>query len=746
MLLKSNGCCCRRLLLSSRRVYVGILFYCLACGFAFELTLFHWLCVNGAAGGEYETVTLDCPLFTRGSIAVSDWMQVCHSDDAVAPVWLQSPVEWKVVPKDPTSSRRRARSHAVLHDLEWLRVKPFLDLIDVAVKEWGVEAQNGDSSAPSPLCQTGPDLGSAPPSVGSPSECCEWTWHFPAWSLGYILTGDICVTRSEEGGEAKGGNLSPPNTYWIPLVTERMSTWLDEQLRKTHRSGVRSRIIGAICQACCPDFIGIPENVFEHLGIKPVSLTVVVAPLPRGVKLRLKFVLSSPEGVAVPPTLSLKSLSDDSVVHVHSLNLWVPPCAELDAVHRQGTCCSCQGMRCELASESSFSVSYLLLRGCDGRLPFTCDFPDEVREPNRIPSIWTIEEYRESKPAFYTALQTVNAFISMQYTRHLCYTGGSHRGFPHDDCERFIDEAELGRADSTISQSTHSTAPRALHVTSLLFMAPCIVVFVKLKEGNEEAKTKSDRKLAAVKRLLHLLISRSSHGDEGSLSGDDTESQTILIVAEAPSLPGKARVLMLPMFDISPRQRDRGCSQARAAQHVRQQEEKYTVAVTVVERRLKVRRDPGATVTRGGLHRIRSMAVRLSLQEQLNYTGRYTWEDLVGQLCSTLTHWLKEQSLREGIAILSSDDAEEDSEVATTVGGTKRMLEVCVFYCTSYVHSLQTDSESFEANCRQRIEAGCCESAVASSEFLPIITFFPVLNLAGGVLELVGHTLSAYPK
>ena len=701
--------------------------------------------VDGIAGGEYETVTLDCPLFTRGSIVVSEWKQLCHSDDALAPVWLQSPVQWKVVPKNPVTCTLQDQSTQT-SELKWLelaelRTKPYEDLIYVALNEWGVDVHDEDSDAASSPCRTGPDLRTALPSSCTSNKCCESTGNATTSSLGCIVTGDISVTGSEEGSRIHGDASSPPNKCMINLVRACTRSWLDEQALKIQHNGMAVRIIEVLCQASCASFADIPEEVLDQLHIRPIALTVVVTSLPRGVKLRFRIVLSSPEGLSIPPNLSIKSCTDDSVVHVHSVNLWVPPCAGEGTrpVHRLHVCCSCQGLRCELVSGGLFSVAYLFLRGCDGRLPFTCTFPpDDGLTAFPLRSVPGGISTR--KGALSTVLQAANAFISMQYTRHLCYTGGANRGFHHNDRERlFIQRTEMSRAGSPETGAVESAALCASQMRNPPFMAPCIVVLVVIEEGREGTKTKSDKKLGVVKQLLHSLIARSSRCCDSSSSCDDTARQSILIVAEAPSLPQKARVLLLPMWDISPRLGERDCVQACCTEHM-QQGEKYTVSVTVVERHIKVRNDTETTettVAQGGGNGLHSMVVCFSFQRRPDYIGRHTLEDLVGQLCSTLTEWLCSAHAR---VALSSCGVTEDA----ILRGSELMLELCVFYCPSYLCLLQMDSESFEANCRQRIEAGCRE--IAASKFLPIITFFPVLNLEGGILQVVMHTLAAYSK
>jgi diphthine-ammonia ligase len=50
-------------------------------------------------GGEYESLTLDCPMFTKGRLVLRDWEVVMHSPDAVAPVGILHPKLFVVEPK-----------------------------------------------------------------------------------------------------------------------------------------------------------------------------------------------------------------------------------------------------------------------------------------------------------------------------------------------------------------------------------------------------------------------------------------------------------------------------------------------------------------------------------------------------------------------------------------------------------------------------------------------------------------------
>lgn len=46
------------------------------------------------AGGEYETLTVDCPLFGDQAIHIEEWKQVEHGQDPVAPVCILVPLKW----------------------------------------------------------------------------------------------------------------------------------------------------------------------------------------------------------------------------------------------------------------------------------------------------------------------------------------------------------------------------------------------------------------------------------------------------------------------------------------------------------------------------------------------------------------------------------------------------------------------------------------------------------------------------
>lgn len=65
-------------------------------------------------GGEYETLTLDCPLFPLGRIVLDAWDTVTVSNDALAPVALLHPTAFHVEPKARAGSPGAADSDAAV--------------------------------------------------------------------------------------------------------------------------------------------------------------------------------------------------------------------------------------------------------------------------------------------------------------------------------------------------------------------------------------------------------------------------------------------------------------------------------------------------------------------------------------------------------------------------------------------------------------------------------------------------------
>ncbi|PRW59519.1 diphthine--ammonia ligase isoform X1 [Chlorella sorokiniana] len=94
-------------------------------------------------GGEYESLTLDCPLFTRGRIVLDSWQAVTVSEDSMAPVALLHPTAFHVEPKQPAAGSTAAAAGAAA-----------AEVIEVPPDWWPPVAQ-----------QAGEPAGSAAPSA-----------------------------------------------------------------------------------------------------------------------------------------------------------------------------------------------------------------------------------------------------------------------------------------------------------------------------------------------------------------------------------------------------------------------------------------------------------------------------------------------------------------------------------------------------------------------------------------------------
>ena len=55
-------------------------------------------------GGEYETLTLDCPVFRQASIVLETWQPLLHSEDSVARVGVLHPMQFHLKAKVGTDA------------------------------------------------------------------------------------------------------------------------------------------------------------------------------------------------------------------------------------------------------------------------------------------------------------------------------------------------------------------------------------------------------------------------------------------------------------------------------------------------------------------------------------------------------------------------------------------------------------------------------------------------------------------
>ena len=70
-------------------------------------------------GGEYESLTLDCPLFTHGRIVLDAWEAVSVSEDSMAPVALLHPTAFHVEPRGPALDSGSGDARVVEVPADW---------------------------------------------------------------------------------------------------------------------------------------------------------------------------------------------------------------------------------------------------------------------------------------------------------------------------------------------------------------------------------------------------------------------------------------------------------------------------------------------------------------------------------------------------------------------------------------------------------------------------------------------------
>lgn len=177
-------------------------------------------------GGEYETLTLDCPIFRRGSIALDAWEMKLHSPDSMAPVGILHPLAFHVVPKSNSAPPAPPRS-------AFLCQSP---------------SNPGSTGGPSSHDAAGSGPLPAPPGIGSP-DAAGGLAGSPELGLGSAMTQ---TAGGSEGGASLGSGSGASKDGKSPGNVAR---WLEGPLG-TSESGFRVsqasslRELPSLAQAC----------------------------------------------------------------------------------------------------------------------------------------------------------------------------------------------------------------------------------------------------------------------------------------------------------------------------------------------------------------------------------------------------------------------------------------------------------------------------------------------------------------
>lgn len=672
-----------------------------------------------ASGGEYETLTLDCPLFEKGSIAVSTWREVCQNEDPVAPVCLLSPEQWTVHQKRHASAKVPLACSKKLHAIEHRCFYPYEELVRTAVENWNT-CCNGLSNSP-----TSPVANEQRPEVSRDgSKKCEWSMQVHSSSTGCTLTADVSACSAHEAESERYAASPPaadgPHDLTVELreaVLRAAGQWLDDSRQHYIKD---ASLVQTICQVRHSGLIGVVEELFASRSVPPHPITLVVTPLPQGIMLRFRAILGYSGSSCLPAGFYWKCPADEAVLHVHSLNMWIPPCPVEEAhgeKHRlpRGNCCTCQGVRCEPISVGRASVAHIFLRGCDGRFPHSGMLPDPLCNPSLQDFAGGLEGSPATQQGLHVALQAVSSFLNMQQTLRLCQAGGGSRGLP----------------DSSHELGSESEDPTPFRVPCPF--PSCILGFVNLgnadNSGGTEAEMESGRKLEIVRQLMEGLVARSRE-HAASLGEKQTESQSIVIAAEVSDLPGGAKTLMLPIWEIAPRRGD----MAAATTTLFPTEELQPTGgcketVTILKRRVGAVPNP-ETPLFGGSTGTCSSLVCISFHQN-KCADNQTSSSFLGQFSRSLARELKKHFMQKDVHAEGCHGAEDLPRKQA-----EGVLEIFMFYTLSCASWVRADVGSFEAECLERIRGACGEMLSTSSE-IPVVTFFPVRALSRGFLEVL---------
>ncbi|KAG7466191.1 hypothetical protein MATL_G00162180 [Megalops atlanticus] len=234
-------------------------------------------------GGEYETFTLDCPLFKK-KIVIDAMETVIHSADAFAPVgylrFLKMHVEDKI--SSSMESGLPFDSCPCLHSIDKMTEEPeYADEAEDIQREFASDSDlkcQGDSE-PSPTCSTRTELGYQ-------------------WICGIV-----------------GLQCDRPN---VQTQTKQAFALLQGEVEKKGLQ-LKHIVLVHLYVRSMEDFSAVNSVYQSYFGINPPARVCVEAPLPRGQLLQMDCLLHDWVGAALDDTARHKH-----VLHVQSLSHWAP--------------------------------------------------------------------------------------------------------------------------------------------------------------------------------------------------------------------------------------------------------------------------------------------------------------------------------------------------------------------------------------------------------------------------------------
>ncbi|KAL8425481.1 hypothetical protein Efla_002602 [Eimeria flavescens] len=691
-------------------------------------------------GGEYETLTLDCPLFRKACVVVSEWQEVCQNEDPIAPVYLLSPLKWAIRLRDASGGEETVDHQGLLDRLnaiELRRLQPYGQQIREAVSNWS-SALDGFSSQKENSDPTAHRVDD--PSFFSSSS--RQSFQCRIKSAGCMLAVEVSFSSGNASRDEQGCAAPREEDFLAALANsmnaEVLGRWLDMQLGEQLSSaeeGVSRSPVQTICQLRCLRLAPAVEELFSVRSIRQHPITFIATPLPDGVVLRFRMLFGYSHSAGVEPSAYLwKSPVPAAVLHVHSMNWWVPPCSSggarrLEKLQRTSPCRNCQGVRCEpVSEESGGSPSYVFLRGLDGRYPHNGRLPDPASNWLLATLSGEASGSKATQEALNVTLQAVNAFINVQHTLRCLQPAHARRGF----------------ADAAYAREEEASGAGCYN--GLEEPPPILLAFVKssLLEGNSPsasvasaAWSQRSQSLKAVEHLVTSLVAQKGLHARRLESPEESEKHAIVIAAEVTDLPEGAKSMIQPLWSTAGRRGERrGPLHYASSKRLRFDEAGWSGKVTSLSYGRGSQREHQALSAEGDANR-RSIFTRISFNTFNCDDTQVSSSSLSVHFYTAIDRTLKNCFVTEDSFIPMSGFG--DNQVTQAEG--KHMLEILVFYSASFAGSLGSDVDAFETNCSQLILGVFNQRTFATTE-PPLVTFVPVKNLADALVEILVCSLS----
>lgn len=258
-------------------------------------------------GGEYETLTLDCPLFTQGRILLDAWDTVTVSNDSMAPVALLHPKTFHVEPKKFQS----------LSSLPNEATPASKEPVIVQVPDDFLAPASGQNMLSEGNSGTSGDQGKAPCDVRTirslGTACVSLTAEVSGSSELYATTAESTTQALTSALQAISRELSNLNLTWQDALFVHLY--------------VPAMAHFAAANAAYSNFfppINPPSRATVQLALNP-SIALVAEVLLR----RSTDSSSSPlaDGSdATPSSYFRPNLHEKKVLHVQSISEWAPSC------------------------------------------------------------------------------------------------------------------------------------------------------------------------------------------------------------------------------------------------------------------------------------------------------------------------------------------------------------------------------------------------------------------------------------